>query len=115
MLKILKQEGFASLVEIIISSIIFIIAAFGIFSSISMLRPQGNLSTKRLEAAYIGKGIIDQLHAHLMGNTWDDPTMNLYPGVVHSQTIGEFTVNYFTEDVPGLGLRKLHMNIEYPD
>ena len=56
-----RMEGFASIVEVAVTAVIFILATAGILSTVSMLKPHGRESTKKIEAAYIGKGIIDQL------------------------------------------------------
>ncbi|HLF18511.1 MAG TPA: hypothetical protein VI749_06405 [Candidatus Omnitrophota bacterium] len=114
MLKILKKEGFASIVEVIVASIIFLVTAFGIFAAISMLRPQGTTSIKRLEAVLAGKRVIDEIRADVYGNLWASGSP-LDTGTLYTQTIGSVTVNYYTADVPNLPLRKLYMNVSYPD
>lgn len=115
MFKLLKQGGFASIMEVIVSSIIFIIAAFGIFSSISMIRPHGAESSKKLEAAYIGREVIDDIRGQVDARTWDQPSSLLATGVNRAETIGDFNVTWRLEDVPGMNLRKLEMKVEYPD
>lgn len=113
MLKVLKKEGFASFVEVIITAVIFVTAALGIFTSISMLRPHGTDAAKRLEAAYAGKQVLDELRAYVDENLWYDPTSDIAPGT-HSKTVGNFTVNYYLEDVPALGIRQISMNVYSP-
>ena len=116
MYRMLNDKGFASILEVIVSSIIFMTAAVGFFSSVSMISPQGGSSTKKLEALYVGKQVAESLRSQVYGNIWaasaDGP---LDPYTKVSQTIGDFTVNYMLYDVPGMQLRRMIMNITYPD
>ncbi len=115
MLKILKKEGFSSLVEVIVTSLIFALAAFGILTTVSILRPEGANSSQRLQAAYAGKQLIDDLRSYVDARSWNNATGPLAVGILHNQTIGNFSINYILEDMPGLNLRKLTMNISFPD
>ncbi|MDP8211686.1 MAG: hypothetical protein P9X22_00145 [Candidatus Zapsychrus exili] len=115
MLQILRKNGFASIMEVIVSSIVFLIAAFGILSTISQLRPQGTGSAKKLEAAYIGKEVIDDIRGQVDARIWDDPGNLLAVGTTHTEIIREFNVTWWLEDVPDMGARKLEMIIEYPE
>ena len=116
MFKILKQnKAFASFVEIIVTSVIFLLAGLGIFTSISMLRPHGSESAQKLEAAYIGKRVLDQLRGAVDASTWNLASSPLAPNVPHSQNINGYIVNYVLVDMPGLDIRQLFMNIYYQD
>jgi type II secretory pathway pseudopilin PulG len=114
-LRMLKNGGFASFVEIIITAVIFILAAVGIMTTISAIRPQGGDSSRKLEALYAGKNVIEELRDYIDANTWDDAASNLATGVTRTRTVGDFTVNYILTDEPGLNIRKLTMNVTYPD
>ncbi len=112
MLKNLKRKkGFASLLEIVITSIIFIIAAFGIFTSIASFSPKGKNSSKRLEAAYIGRRVLDELRSHVDARVWDKKESGLLTGESYATTLGNYTVKWQLADVPDLKLRRLLMNI----
>ena len=115
MFKQLKNKGFASVVEVIVTSVIFVLAAAGILTTVSMLRPQGEESGKKLEAAYIGKGIIDDLRGQIEQGTWTDDPGPFAVNTLYVNTIGIYNVVYFLEDVPGMELRKMSMNITFPD
>ena len=122
MLKLLKNEGFASIVEVIVASVIFVITALGAFSSIAMMRSQGGGSTEALEAVYAGKFVMDDLRAQVYGNLWAggvlSPTGNPY---TQSVTVGAktYTVTYNMVDVPGHNygayslLRRMDMQVTY--
>ncbi len=114
MLKNLQKEGFASIVEVIVTAVIFVIASFGIFATISNMRMHGAESTVKLEATYVGKGIIDQLMRELTANVWHSPTSNLAVGT-YNRMEGNYMINYVISDVSGLNLRKLVMNVTFPD
>ena len=113
MLKILKKEGFASLVEVIVTAVIFSLAAFGVFTTISMLRPHGADSLRKLEAAYVAKGVIDELRAYVDARMWDNEDSLLSTNGYHNTTIGNYMVNWWLNDVPGLNVRELQMEVYY--
>jgi hypothetical protein len=115
MLKLMNNQAFASILEVIVSSIIFMTAAVGFFSAVSMLRPQAADSTQKLAALYVGKRVMDDLRSQVYGNLWNHPSSGLRPGVLFTQTIGVYTVNYIVTNVPGMPLRRLDMNIQFPD
>ena len=111
MLKILKKQGFASFVEVLVTSVIFVVAALGIFTTISMLRPRAMDSAERIEAAYAGKSVLDRLRAYVDQRSWNEVNSLLAPGVIRSSVVGNYIVNWYLEDVPGLGIRQLYMNV----
>ena len=119
MLKTLKKKGFASVLEVIVTAVIFMLAAFGIMTTVSMLRPHDLQVSREVEAAYHAKNMMDYLRGQVDAGTWD--TGPLATGVIHSNTIGDYTVNWSLTDVdpaaypPGLAPRKLAMNVYYPD
>ena len=114
MLKNLKNnKGFASFVEVVVTAIIFILAAFGIFTTISMLRPQGDDSAKRLEAAYVGKAAFDQLRSYVHAGIWDNALGPMWPGIVHNLAIGDYNVTYYLTDMPD-GTRSIDLNVYSP-
>lgn len=113
-LKNKREEGFASMIEVIVTSVIFIIAAAGILTTVSMLKPVTTISTKKIEAAYIGKGIMDQLRKEVDAATWNSPASPLAPGT-HNVPAGDYNVTYVISEEPGSNLRRLTMNVVWPD
>ena len=104
-----------SFTEIIITAIIFTIAAFGILALVSLMRPTGVSSTRKLEAAYIGKQIVDRLRSQMDANTWHAMDGPLRVGQTFSEQIGDYTVKYELADVPNMEARELIMTITWPD
>jgi len=119
MLKVLRQQAFASIIEVIVTAVIFLIAAVGIMTTLSMLRPHGMESYKKLEAVYIAKNFIDTLRGEVQANSWIDNTGNLATGVLHSEVVGGYTINWILVEPPGfpagMAPRQMFMNIQYPD
>jgi hypothetical protein len=119
MLRVLKSEGFASITEVIVTSVVFLIAAAGIMTSISMVQPQSLNSFKRLEAAHIGKTIIDELYANMTVAKWGNSSGNYATSVLYNRTEGDYSVLYSFEEAAGypagLAPRKLIMNITFSD
>ena len=112
-LKKLRESGFASLVEVAVTTVIFILATAGILSTISMLRPHAQESTRSLEAAYVGKGILDELRKQVgvqPGNEYFGP--NLDVGIHNLGSLNGYTVSYnVTEPIPDV--RKVTMTITW--
>ena len=111
MLRIKHNQGFASLAEVLVTAVIFTLAAVGIFTTIAMLQPQGMDSQQRLQAAYIGQSVIEQLRGYVDARVWDNAQSPLAVNIVHSQVVGNYTVNWYLQDVPNLGVRQITMNV----
>src|SRR3990172_3710705 len=86
MSKILNNNGFGSLIEVIITSVIFVIATFGIISTVSMLKPKESDSSKKLEAAYVAKGVLDELRGSVDAASWNTVGSPLYCNGISSST-----------------------------
>lgn len=118
MLKIIKQSGFASFTEIVITSIIFLITAVGIYATLSKISPQAATATRQLEAANIGRSTVENLLAQVSADTWSGNS-DLIPGVNRSFNVGMIQVNYYLQDVSDPGYapeeapRQLFMTITY--
>ena len=115
----LNNYGFASILEVTITAIVFSIAAVGLMSTITMVNPESTISSKRLEAAYVGKSIMDELRRDVDASTWfignaDNP---LSTGTTFTRTVDmggiQYNVSYFLTDVDDA--RQMTMTIDYPD
>ncbi len=113
MKNIISKKGFGSIVEVVITAVIFSIAAIGIFASISTLRPDSIAVRKKLQALKIGQQVINELYNDIDATTWD--TGNLKTGVTHTQTIDVYSVSYTLTDVAGMDCRELNLTVNYPD
>ncbi len=119
MLKISKNAGFASFVEIVMTTGIFLITAVGIYSTIAMISPKSASSTRKLEAAYAGKTVIDRLSSQVTAESWL-PGGNLALGTHPPVIVGSFTVTYNLEIPSGYGAvipeerpRELNVRVDY--
>jgi hypothetical protein len=114
-LKRKNQEGFASVVEVIVTAVIFVLATVGIMSTISALKPQARESTRKIEAAYVGKGILDKLRKEVSaapGGVFYNTNLDLGTHTVNS--LGDYNVSY-TVTEPIANVRKVEMTINWPD
>ncbi len=118
MLKISKNAGFASFVEIVMTTGIFLITAVGIYSTIAMISPKSASSTRKLEAAYAGKTVIERLSSQVTAESWATPlpTGNYVVGHNYTVPVGSFQVRYNFEIPPGYGAvsaeeRPLRLNV----
>ena len=112
MLKVLKKDGFASLVEVLVTAVIFSLAAVGIYATIIMVTPDYEESHDRLTAIYHAKQIIEELRDEVDATTWNSVTSNLAVGT-YSKTFANYTIDWEIEDIPGMGLRRLNMEIQF--
>lgn len=112
MIRVHQRCAFASMAEVLVTAVIFVLAAVGIFATISMLRPHGMESKERLEAAYIGKSVIEELRGYVDARVWDNADSPLAPGTTHTEDIGNYVVSWdVSPDDPELGVRYLTMNV----
>lgn len=100
------------MVEVVVSAIIFIIACYGILTTISVMRPHSVQSAQKLEAVYIAKQMLDDLRGQVDGRMWNNSISDLYPGT-YSRTINGYTVSWNVADVPGLNLRQVNIVVTY--
>lgn len=109
--KWLNNKGVGSFVEIIISAVIFMIAATGTLSILTTTSPQSLTATRRLQQVQYGRSIMEKLRGHTID--WNDPTSLIAVGVNRTETEGDYTATWWLEDVPGLELRQLHLTVDY--
>jgi hypothetical protein len=116
--RIFKKNGFASFIEIIITAVIFTVAAVGIYATVASVNPRGISSTKKLEAAYYGKSIMEQLKGDVAaGTSWGTGTVAVGTHIL--PPVGGVTVSYvvtadpnFPAD-PNMAPRHVNMVITY--
>jgi len=113
MLKSLKKKG-SSIPEALITGVIFVIAAVGILTTMSMLSPKTKAITGELKALHAGEAIIYELISNVSAETWDCSVAGRYrTGHDYTITTDNFVINYTLTDVPNLNARKLQMTITY--
>lgn len=116
-----NQKAFASIVEVVITAIIFVIASLGIFTAISTLRPQGAQSVERLEAAYQAREFLEDLQSNLDTTSWGTGG-NLEVGT-HSTTVTKngttYTLTWTVSQAQDSGgtpmpdVRKVDLQVDY--
>mgnify|MGYP001560205604 CR=1 FL=1 len=108
-----NNKGLASMMEILGASFVFLIAVFGVVSSISLLTPHSSSAAKRLQAAYLAKDILDELRGQITSTSWADAGSDLAVGT-HERTVGDFTVTWTVADVAGGAARQITVEVTYP-
>lgn len=109
------NKGIGSLTEVLIASIIFIIAVFGILSSMTMIAPQAEESSDRLKAAYAGKHVLDQLRSQIDADSWNDTSGELSVGT-HNRCVDGHFVEWTVTEIGTDGLlRRLEVSVEPND
>lgn len=117
-----SNKGFASIVEVVVTSIIFVLATAGIISTVSMLRPHGQESSKKIEAAYLGKAVLENLRKDVVADGVDGFGQGLYDGLHYhvnlpvSSDPGNYSVSYdVTQPAGNPDVRRVTMDITWPD
>ena len=78
---LIKNSCGFTLVEVIISSVIFSIAAVGLFSTFTAMREASARSERRLQAAYYEKQLLEDLRAKVDQGIWGSGAAPLWgPG-----------------------------------
>lgn len=126
MSKLDHKTGF-SIVEVVVASMVFAIAAVGIFSTIAVIRGPGAMSERKLSAAYYGKRILEELRSRVDSRTWEGGpfgstgtlpyTNNLAPVVIAGTTYtASYTVTDATPGAPGAPqVRKVVLTITWTE
>jgi hypothetical protein len=119
----LNKNGFGSIVEIIITAVIFVFSAFGILTAMSYLKPQSAKSSKKLEAAYVGRQVLDELRGSVSAENWWTGGSLDPAGSPYTSTIGVHDISYTVSDFPtgctsgpngDCSARKVIMTLTYP-
>ncbi len=111
MLRTLSQKAFASITEIVVTAIVFVVSAVGILSAITMIRPKGGDSVRRLEAMYLAKQQIESLRGEVDARMWSLGSSdagnsyiltNSYSNSVQSPSgSGNYLIEWQLTDAPG--------------
>lgn len=119
--KIFSKDGF-TMVEIIISALIFALAAAGIFATVSVLNQPVAETSDEVSAAFLGKQVLEDLRKQVGESTWDSGTLNPIGGngygVYYSPSPIEIDgVNYswsyvVTQD-PNTGARNVDLTVTW--
>lgn len=110
-----KKEGFSA-VEIIVASLVFVTTAVSVLSILSSLKKPSSKSERKVEAAYYGKSVLDELRSRVGAGTWDQATSNLMPGTYTRDPIVlggiTYTVQYTVADSTA-SARKVTLNVTW--
>ena len=126
---LIKKNGY-SLVEIVVSSLIFSIAAAGLLSLFASQRETSDRGEKRLLAAYYGRQVLEELRAKVDQRNWNAGTPNwwnlncddlsyAWPGSLPPSTLHNAQVNYTCTEIlppnPAAGSRKFTLTIKWDE
>ncbi len=110
-------DGF-TIVEVIVSAVIFTLAVAGIFATISALRSPATESSQEVTAAFVGKRILDDMRTEVSALTWSggslDPSGSPY--ALNAIVVDgiSYTPTYIVEPDPdGTGARKVTLNVTW--
>ena len=70
-MSIKKNTHSFTLVEVLVAAVIFSIAVAGLFSVFSITRQTSDASERELQAAYLGRQLLEELRAKVDQRNWD--------------------------------------------
>ena len=113
-----EDKGF-SLIEVIMAALIFAIATGGLFSTFRVQREYSNKSERKLQAAYCGRQVLEELRSKIDQRNWDSG--NLQEGTrtytFASAPCSAFTAAYTVTNVVinsvTTGGRKVTLNVNW--
>ncbi len=118
------QSAF-TIVEVLVSSVIFAIAAVGVFASIAAIRSPSMVSERKLTAAYYGRQILDDLRTKVDGRNWVSATSTWNGGsdlAVGTHSLGTTTINgtaytsaYVVTQVSGTNLWQADLTVNWTE
>ncbi len=92
----LRDTGF-TITEVIVSAVIFSLAAAGIFATVSSLNQAGGESSQEISAAYIGKQVLEDLRKEIDAATWNTGALGL---TADGTCPGAAALNHILSDIP---------------
>ncbi|MFA5088323.1 MAG: prepilin-type N-terminal cleavage/methylation domain-containing protein [Candidatus Omnitrophota bacterium] len=110
-----RKKGF-SIVEVVVSALIFTIAAAGIITMTSRIRPQATVSEREVTAAIYAKQIFEWLRSKVSAADWD--TGSLSNGTYWNvSVIGSTAYNavYTISTDPLSGGRLINLTVRWDD
>ncbi len=112
-----KKEGFTA-VEIIVASLIFVTTAASILSILSSLKKPSSKTERKVEAAYFGKSVLDELRAKVSAKTWGQagtaPGVGTYTTTKTSASGLDYTVAYTISNSTASS-RKVTLNVTWAE
>ncbi len=112
MLKALKtkKSGF-SIVEVIVAAVIFALATAGLFTAVSLTRPQATETYEDVEGLFLARMKIDEVTSLVAAGQWDNATSPIAPGT-YSENYNGVYLEWTITDNPITGGRDVSMSIE---
>lgn len=112
-----KNIGF-TMVEIVVSILIFALSIAGLLSAISSLNRPAVESFEEVQAAYIGKQLFEEFKQGIDASTWNQPNSILNPTAAPVQTQITrqgivFTTSYTITDDVTVGGRWMDLTIRW--
>lgn len=117
MMKNMRTSGF-TIIEVIVSTVIFTIVAAGLYASVSSLRKPAGDTTKTMNAALIGKNVLEDLRSRISASDWDsggplDPANSPYtltPVILDGIT---YTPSYIVNATDPSGARRVDVTVTW--
>jgi len=114
---ILRNRKGLSLVEVLIATVLFSIAALGMFSTLSMMRVSSDVSDKRLGAAYFGRQCLEQLRAKVDQRAFNgidyNNELSLGPHTCPADPNNIYTATYIVAEDATTKARKVSLSVTW--
>ncbi len=109
-----QKNGF-TIVEVVISSLIFVIAVAGIFASINLLRKPAEDTTDKINAAFVGKEILEGLRKQVDAASWQTGDLTVGTHALNTISVDgvTYTPSYTVSDDPDTSARKVTLSINW--
>jgi len=108
------NNGF-SMVEVIVASLIFAVAAVGLIQVATL---SGNTSRQttgyEVKAAFLAKSIVDDLQSAVSADTYWSNSSRLYPGT-YTNSFENFNITTVITADAVTGGRLINVTVDYPD
>lgn len=115
----MKSNQAVSLVEVVVASLIFLLAAAGALGAFSMAQKMSTVSEKEIVAANYGRQLLEDLRANVDQRTWNawiltcDSTWRAWPTAPSAWDAFQGSVQYNCYQDPSTGLRKVTLSVNW--
>lgn len=106
------------MVEVIVTAIIFVASAAGIYTTLTLVRPDSKAAADKVQALYKGKEFLEGLHENVRPSEWNQRASGLRVGSYPSTIIDGYRYEWTVEPVVIDGqtsphVRKVTLDVTY--
>ena len=115
----LKSQQAFSLVEVLVASMVFILAVAGVLATLSAVRQPASTAERELKAAIVGQQVLEEMRVKVDANDWNAANLAETGGTpqTFTKTVNgvDYEISYTVVEDPVSHARQVNMTVNWPD